>query len=400
MIIFICLGIFIYFYTKDSVYYFLKYVSDSYVSIDKYYVYGTHLNISGKSPISLNNPSLVFKSVDDEINFDINYDNGIFSISDFINDGIYLDALPVGTYLVFLKDNDVYYSLINDTLFNDLTYFTITRGGINYSVVIDFSIFCGKNYMRVKVSPVSLSNNYYDVVIDPGHGGIDSGACSDSVCESTYNLDFSIKLKKKLEDIGLKVVLTRDNDSYISAYGVNGRTNLPYVVGAKYYISIHLNSSDYSDAGGVEIYAPNNSRLDFASSLAKNIVKYANTDYSFNESFRVSRGVYVRTFTSDDIKLSVDEAKSNNYKPYPITSDTNYYFMIRETGGFMTGAYIDGRDKRIPKNDFYNSNIGSEGYLIELGYLNNSNDLDNLINNSDSYIDGIVNAFKEKLKQD
>ena len=254
--------------------------------------------------------------------------------------------------------------------------------------------------MRVKVSPVSLSDNYYDVVIDPGHGGIDSGACFEDFCEASYNLDFAFKLKEKLEDIGLRVVLSRTSDKYVNTYGSNSRTSLPYNVSAKYFISVHLNSSDYDNSGGVEIYAPNHSKLDFASSLANNIVLSADSRYSINESFRVSNGVYVRTFTNNDINISIDDAKKNKYKPYYITNDTNYYFMIRETGGFITGAYIDGRDKRIPKNEFFNSNVGSEGYLLELGYLNNSKDLNNLVNNMDGYIDGIVLSFKQKLKQD
>ena len=61
----------------------------------------------------------------------------------------------------------------------------------------------------------------------------------------------------------------------------------------------------------------------------------------------------------------------------------------------MTGAFIDGRSG--VKNMFYDSNIGVEAYLLELGYINYSGDLDNILNNSEKYIQGIVNAFSEKL---
>ena len=72
--------------------------------------------------------------------------------------------------------------------------------------------------------------------------------------------------------------------------------------------------------------------------------------------------------------------------------------MIRETGGIVTGAYVDGRDKDYGKNLYYDSNVGAESYLLELGYINYWGDLNNLLDNSNLYIDGIVNAFKEELK--
>ena len=67
--------------------------------------------------------------------------------------------------------------------------------------------------------------------------------------------------------------------------------------------------------------------------------------------------------------------------------------MLRETGGIATGAYVDGRNKAYGTNKFYNSNIGIEAYLLELGYINNSNDMENLLENED----GIVQTVKTKI---
>lgn len=403
LFIIICFLIFILvFYRKKNVYTLLNSIEDEYVSVDNYYIYGTHLNMEGKSNFIDSNSKLVFKSLTNEIEFDYNYSDGKYIISNYINDGIYLDAIPIDTYLVFFKvtngDDIKYYSVSNNTNYNDTNYFTITRDGRNNSINILFSEYKGKKYMKVDVSNVVLSNNYYDVVIDPGHGGDDPGASFSNHDEATLNLECALKLKSKLEELGLKVGLTRNKDISINTYGDSSRTSLPYESGAKYYISLHLNSTDDSMSyGGVEVYAPNNSNLGFASMLAKNIVLSADTNYSRNEAFNVKKGVYVRTFTKDDIKESVSDAKKNGYKPYPITTDTNYYFMIRETGGFITGAYVDGRDKNYLKNKYYNSNIGSESYLLELGYINYWGDLNNLVNNMDGYVNGIANSFKEKL---
>ena len=402
-LIVICFVIwFLFFYKKDNIYSLLESIDDLYVVVDKYYVYGTHLNMEGTSDILDSNSKLVLKSLTDEIEVDFKSENGKYSISDYINDGIYLDAIPIGTYLVFFKvvdgDNVKYYSVCNNTEYNNIDYFTVTRDGKNNLVNISFSEFSGKKYMKIDVSDVVLSNSYYDVVIDPGHGGDDPGASFSGYTEANLNLDCALKLKEKLESIGLRVILTRDKDKYINAYGDDSRTSLPHVVGAKYFISLHLNSTEDSMSyGGVEVYAPNKSDLGFASMLANNIVSSADTNYSRNESFNVSKGVYVRTFTKDDINISISDARDNGYSPYPITTDTNYYFMIRENGGIATSAYIDGRDKRYLKNEFYDSNVGVESYLLELGYINYWGDLNNLVDNMDGYAIGIMNAFKEKL---
>ena len=356
--------------------------------VDYYYVYGNHLNIGGHIN-GLSNPSLVLKSENDEIFVPIVYDDGGFFISSVINDGILLDSIPRDNYFVFLKDGDNYYSLINNTKYNDISYYTISRGFNNI-------INIGFNDKMFLSSSVGIVDDYYDVVIDPGHGGDDSGACFGDYCESSITLDLAYKLKSSLEQLGLKVGMTRYDDVNTSFYGDNSRTSLAYSSHAKFFISIHLNSTEgVMNYGGVEVYAPNNSDLGFASLLANNIVSYSGSNYSINSSYRVMDGVYVRTFSDDDINSSNSNCYNNGFFPYPVDLNTNYYFMIRETGGMMTGSFIDGRSG--VKNMFYDSNIGVEAYLLELGYINYSGDLDNILNNGEGYVQGIVSAFSEKL---
>lgn len=357
--------------------------------IDYYYVYGNHLNIGGHINRVIN-PNLVLKSDSYEIAIPIVYSDGEFFVSSYINDGILLDSIPRDNYLIYLKDGDNYYSLVNNTKYNDVSYYTVSRG-FNNLVSIGFD---DDMFLSSRLSDVL--DDYYDIIIDPGHGGDDSGACFLDYCESSITLDLAYKLKNSLELLGLRVGMTRYDDVNTSFYGDNSRTSLAYSSHAKFYISIHLNSTDgVMNYGGVEVYAPNNSDLSFASSLANNIVSYSGSNYSINSSYRVMDGVYVRTFSDDDINSSNSSCYNSGFLPYPVDLDTNYYFMIRETGGFMTGAFMDGRSG--VKNMFYDSNIGVESYLLELGYINYSDDLDNLINNGDKYMEGIVNAFREKL---
>ena len=68
--------------------------------------------------------------------------------------------------------------------------------------------------------------------------------------------------------------------------------------------------------------------------------------------------------------------------------------MIRETGGIITGAYVDDRNSKIVGNPYIKSNVGCETYLLELGYLSNMNDLNNMITNIDKYVEGIAISIK------
>lgn len=406
IIILILLCYFCFFHNKNNIYNLLDNIEESYVNVDKYYIYGNHLNIYG----SINNVSdvsdvkLVLKNINNEISYDINYsyDDSVldFHISNFINDGIYLDDITIGEYFLFLKvyndDDFKYYSLVNNTDYNDINYYTITKNGSSNLINIKFSNKNNKNYMLFDVSN-SKDNNYYDIVIDAGHGGVDPGASYLDYNEADITLDYAVSLKEELEKFGLKVKLTRTDDSYVDSYGFGSRTSIPHEVKAKYVFSIHLNSCEDINYGGVEIYSPYGANIEFASSIASNIVESAKTNYSKNESFKTDDGVYIRTFTNSDINESISDARENGYNPYPITNETTYYFMIRETGGIVTNAYVDGRNKDYSRNDYYDSNVGIESYLLELGYINYNSDLNNLLINKKGYIKGIVEAVKKEI---
>jgi N-acetylmuramoyl-L-alanine amidase len=88
----------------------------------------------------------------------------------------------------------------------------------------------------------NMKNNKIDViVIDPGHGGDDDGAIGPSgIKEKDINLAISLKLKKLLEDEGLSVILTRDDDRFIP---LSDRTKIANEAGADMFVSIHCNAS-------------------------------------------------------------------------------------------------------------------------------------------------------------
>ena len=105
-------------------------------------------------------------------------------------------------------------------------------------------------------------------------------------------------------------------------------------------------------------------------------------------------GVYVRNFTNLDIQALNNRAIKNKFEPYNINTSTPYLYIIRETGGIATKAYVDGRNKSFGKNNYYNSNVGIETYLVVLGYSKIDEDVNNLTTHYSNYMDGIYDAIK------
>lgn len=379
-------------------------VEDEVAIIDEMYIYGTHLNIHG-SRVNDNNLDFVLYN-GEFLDYDILLNDNGFSFSENINDGLYLDNIPVGEYYLFLRssnkdeeNNDVYkyYRLQNNTKYDEITYYTLSNVGNKILINTEENEY---GTLMINVSK-NADDNIYDVVIDPGHGGMDGGASKNGYKETDFTMNIAMSLKKKMEAYGVKVKLTREDnqlskDEVLNDYGKGGRAVINHEVNAKYLFSIHLNSNASSSVHGLEVYTAANINYDFAKKLANNIVNTANTNYSNNKMNKIFDGIYTRTFSNNDITSSLDEYDRKNMKAYDITTKSNYYFMIRETGGIMTGAYVDDRNKeKVPGNPYFDSNIGSEAYLFELGYLSNVSDVNNIKNNMDKYTDAIANTFKD-----
>ena len=386
--------------------------TDAYANVNQYIVYGTHFNLEGDMKIhadnSITSVEVVAKTAsEEELTIDTEYtyeDNQLsFSTLKEINTGLDLENLEVKDYYILLKikfsDNTTkYYSLSNNTEYGNIEYYTLTRNNKNNKINIDFATINNIPILGLHITTVKeLPKDVYDVVIDPGHGGSDVGAVSGRYMESEIALDCALELKTQLEAKGLKVLLTRDGTeseeeyTMYNIYDEDGRVTMANESHAKILISIHLNSnlSDNVD-GGVEIYASPNSNLTLAKMLADNIVETAKTKYSTIETDKQDEGVYVRTIEIEDKKNETSFSREN-YKG--IFDSIPYLYIIREIGGIATGAYVDGTNKAYGVNEHRDSNVGIEGYLVELGYINVDEDLDNILENSNLYAQAITNSI-------
>lgn len=371
------------------------------VYVDEIYIYGRYFNIKGHADFNLDEAFLIFvDSTFNETKYDLSVNENKFYLSDKINGGLNLEDIKYDSSTILLMSNNKYYPLINNSNYENTDYYTISNFNKTNYLEFVFSKFKDVSFLKLKCKNILVPNDVYDIVIDPGHGGADVGAVSGNIYESNISLSISNLIKKKLEDEGFKIKLTREDDSNPGPYGEGGRATIPYEVKAKIFLSVHVNSTPHSIiSGGTEVYASPNMNYDFAYNIASKIKEYANSTYSSLQLYKVKDGVYVKNLSKQDIEEARESAKNSGYTYYEnVTTNTPWYFYNRETGGYMTGAYMDGRNKVYPANPYYNSNMGIEGYLLELGYITCKNDLNNLINNQDGYAKGITKAIVEELK--
>lgn len=106
------------------------------------------------------------------------------------------------------------------------------------------------------------------IVLDPGHGGGDQGAASGTrykSLEKVYTLKTGLELKKKLEQEGATVKMTRDNDNYVKLKDRNLKGDA--------FISLHNDALESPEANGATVYWYKKKQEDLAQVLSMSIQK-------------------------------------------------------------------------------------------------------------------------------
>lgn len=165
------------------------------------------------------------------------------------------DAVNLDTMNLDVDDNVVQSIGIKDTGKEYQIKLKLAKG----TIFVDNSP--AKVTSTLKFIFVNDSLNKYDyqnklIVIDAGHGGKDPGAISPFTQTKEKDLAFGMaqKLKHKLENIGYKVYMTRDDDTYVE---LKNRAEIANNLGANAFLSIHINANGKQDPKGVEmLYVP------------------------------------------------------------------------------------------------------------------------------------------------
>ncbi|MFC4760574.1 N-acetylmuramoyl-L-alanine amidase [Fructobacillus durionis] len=117
--------------------------------------------------------------------------------------------------------------------------------------------------------PTALSEA--TIVLDPGHGGSDTGAMSynNKYYEKTYTLKTALATRKDLEKTGARVLMTRSTDVIVPLLYIP-RTAEKYQADAQ--ISFHFDASGtHNSASGISQYYYNSNSLSLVQSLSKSL---------------------------------------------------------------------------------------------------------------------------------
>ncbi len=147
------------------------------------------------------------------------------------------------------------------------------------------------------------------IVIDPGHGGGDTGTAHNGLVEKTLTMDIAQRLRALLVAQGWTVRMTRDTDvdpvspenlAKMHADGLPNADDRAYLqtrcdvannAGARLFISIHINSAPVESAHGTTFYWYKPQDAPFAQALEKAVIPLAGTqdDGTRHENFYVVR---------------------------------------------------------------------------------------------------------------
>ena len=165
------------------------------------------------------------------------------------------------------------------------------------------------------------------LVIDPGHGGNDSGAVGTynghRYYEKNMTLSIAKELKSQLEATGrYKIYMTRETDTYKS---LTYRTDYARQMNADALVSVHINSAG-SSARGAEVEIPNTSLYPQLHTEGENIANSILKEIS-------SLGIYNR---------GSHTRNSENNTKYSDGSIADYYAIVRGAkSNAMTGIIVE-----------------------------------------------------------
>lgn len=124
------------------------------------------------------------------------------------------------------------------------------------------------------------------IIIDPGHGGIDSGAVGNGLFEKHVVLEIAQRTQILLEERGFKVKLTREDDRFLE---LEERVAIAETWQADQFVSIHANGFSDPKANGIETFY-------YPGSLNGKSMAAAVQNQLIDQTDRRNRGVFEETF--------------------------------------------------------------------------------------------------------
>ena len=133
---------------------------------------------------------------------------------------------------------------------------------------------------------VDTSRTFHTVVIDPGHGGKDSGVARNHLQEKNLALDVALRLQPKLEAAGFHTVMTRSTDVFIP---LETRAAISNSHSSVFFISIHFNDSPKRGIHGATVYYKSPLAQPMAIAISKSLGAITTNRGIMTANFRVLR---------------------------------------------------------------------------------------------------------------
>ena len=219
------------------------------------------------------------------------------------------------------------------------------------------------------------------IMLDPGHGGEDTGTKFKYIKEKTIALKVALRLKDALEkDPDFEVFLTRDKDEFIS---LSTRSQMAEEKKVALFISIHANNSSSPRAKGTEFYFENQNATDEESMFLAN---RENNAKDTNGSGTDEKSVDLSNILSD-------------------LAHNDHIIMSQQLSQHLLEAFQKNmriKTRSLRQAPFKVLGVTMPATLIELGFLSNPGEA-LLLNRpttqkmmADAIYDGLK-TFKEKL---
>ena len=216
-------------------------------------------------------------------------------------------------------------------------------------------------------------NKKYTIVVDPGHGGHDSGARGNGYNEKDIALQVATRLANNLRR-DYNVIMTRDSDFFVP---LDTRAKIGNDANADFFISIHLNSGSSSSANGTEVfYFSKKDEESYAARVAQieNRVDSSYGDTPFSDL--VVKDIFYRT----------------NQKKSQAIATTVLDNLINTIGLRRRGVF--GANFAVLRGS------NSPSILVELGFMNNYGDLSQYLTpeGQERAAQAIANAIRQYFR--
>jgi len=191
----------------------------------------------------------------------------------------------------------------------------------------------------------------YTVVIDAGHGGHDPGAVAEWAFEKDVVLTVALRVKAQLEAEGVHVILTRDDDTFLS---LQERSTFA-TTDRNIFVSIHANGADSGAAQGIETFV-------FGRPLDPGQIERA---------IRENGGGDVGAARTAEAERIAADIAGDILRETQLNYSMNLADLVQERLVGSTGAH----DRGVRQNLFYvirNSRIPA--ILVELGFITHADE--------------------------